>query len=207
MKRRELVKWLAFGSAMPVLPVEVLAAFTGIHQSLSPAGAAKLKILNVHQDATVTAMAELMIPQTETPGAKAARVNEFIDQIVADWYDEDERAAFLSGLANVDAQTQALFGQTFVDASVEQQAEILRALGEEMAEQANALRAAPRGYRGEGPEPDSNFYYMFRDLTLTGYFTSEIGFTQQLHLEIIPGHFDGCIPFIAPALPAAKKGS
>jgi hypothetical protein len=62
----------------------------------------------------------------------------------------------------------------------------------------------PRGYRGSLPEPENNFYFMFRQLTLTGYFTSEAGFTQQLHEEIIPGRFDGCIP---PASTAPAKGS
>ena len=63
-----------------------------------------------------------------------------------------------------------------------------------MAEEAAALVSAPVGYRGSTPNPDENFYFMFRDLTLTGYFTSEIGFTQQLHEEIIPGSFEGCAP-------------
>jgi hypothetical protein len=142
-------------------------------------------------------MAELILPQTDTPGAKAVRVNEFIDHIVADWYSDQDRVRFLAGLADVDARTQGLFKKDFVDASAEQQSEILRALGEEMAQAREALATAPRGYRGADPEPDDNFYFMFRQLTLTGYFTSEAGFTQQLREEIIPGRFDGCIPFEA----------
>lgn len=152
----------------------------------------------------MTALAELILPQTDTPGAKAARVNEFIDKIVADWYSEEERQFFLAGLASVDARTQTLFGKNFVDASTIQQAEILSGLGEAMAQETSTLTTAPRGYRGAAPEPDNNFYFMFRDLTLTGYFTSEVGFTKQLHEEIIPGHFDGCTPMAAPA---PEKGS
>jgi len=195
--RRELVKWLAFGSALPVLPGEVFAMLRGIHQSLPPSR--KLRIFNAHQDATVTAMAELILPQTDTPGAKAARVNEFIDLIVADWYYEEERTLFLAGIANLDARTQGLFDKDFVKAALIQQTQILRALGEEMAEAASALSTAPRSYRGSAPEPEGNFYRMFRDLTLTGYFTSEIGFTQQLHEELIPGHFEGCTPITVSA--------
>ena len=200
--RRELVKWLALGSALPVIPREAWAFVRGIHENL--ASSAKLKIFNAHQDATVTAMAELILPETDTPGAKAARVNEFIDLIVAEWYSEEERSLFLAGLAKMDAQTQTSFGKSFVDASVAQQAEILRVLGEELAEASTSMETAPRGYRGADPEPEDNFYHMFRDLTLAGYFTSEIGFTQQLHEEIIPGHFDGCTP-VTVAVP--KKDS
>ncbi|MGB7845063.1 MAG: gluconate 2-dehydrogenase subunit 3 family protein [Candidatus Acidiferrum sp.] len=193
MDRRDALKLLALGSALPAMPVELLSAFREIHEGLVAAPA--LKVLSPHQDSTVTTMAELIIPATDTPGAKAARVNEFIDRILADWYSEEDRTHFLAGLANVDARTQSLFQRDFADASPAQQSDILRSLGEEMSEAAAALAAAPRGYRGSSPEPEHNFYFMFRQLTLTGYFTSEAGFTLQLHEEIVPGRFDGCVPF------------
>lgn len=174
------------------MPAEIIAAFREIHAGLGSAPA--LRVLTAHQDATVTAMAELIIPATDTPGAKAVRVNEFIDHIVAEWYSDEDRTRFLAGIADVDTRTQALFQKNLVDASPLQQSEVLRALGEEMAEAADALSAAPAGYRGSSPEPEGNFYLIFRQLTLTGYFTSEAGFTQQLHEEIIPGRFDGCVP-------------
>jgi hypothetical protein len=200
--RREVLKLLALSSALPAMPAELYAALQAVHNDL-PAKPF-LKSLNPHADATVTAMAELIIPQTNTPGARAARVNEFIDLILTEWYPDEDRARFLAGLANVDERTRLLFGKDFVEASPEQQAGILEILGEEMAREADALAAAPRGYRGSAPEPDNNFYLMFRDLTLTGYFTSEVGAVQQLHEEIIPSHYDGCTP-LAP--PAQEKGS
>jgi hypothetical protein len=178
------------------MPAELIAAFREIHAGLGPAPA--LRVLTAHQDATVTAMAELIIPATDTSGAKAVRVNEFIDHIVAEWYSDQDRARFLAGIADVDARTQVLFQRNFVDASPVQQSDVLLALGEEMAEAAHALSAAPAGYRGSSPEPEGNFYLMFRQLTLTGYFTSEVGFTQQLYKEIIPGRYDGCVP-VSPA--------
>jgi hypothetical protein len=190
--RREVLKLLAVSSALPALPAEWMATFRAIHAGLGNGPA--LKILNAHQDATVTAMAELILPQTSTPGAKAVRVNEFIERIVAEWYSDEDRARFLAGLAGVDARTQTLFKKDFVDVSPEQQSEILRALGDEMAQATEVLAKAPRGDRGTDREPEDNFYFMFRKLTLTGYFTSEAGFTQQLREEIIPGRFDGCFP-------------
>ena len=192
MHRRQALKLLASGSAISALPSPVLAAFRKIHQEL--AAAPERKAFNAHQDATVIALAELIIPETETPGAKSVRVNEFMDLIVAEWFSEEERAHFLAGLADVDARTQKLFRKDFVDAATDQQKEILLLLGEEMLSQAAALANAPRGYRGSAPEPENNFYFDFRGLTLTGYFTSEAGFKQQLRDEIIPGHFGGCKP-------------
>jgi Gluconate 2-dehydrogenase subunit 3 len=190
--RREVVKLLAMNSAFPAMPSELFRAFRAIHLGLAPAP--QLKILSAHQDATVAALAEMIIPQTETPGARATRVNEFINLIVADWYSDEDRTRFLAGLADLDVRTHALFGKDFVDVSGEQQAAIVRVLGEELAEQLQALAAEPPGYRGEARAPESNFYLMFRELTLTGYFTAEAGATQQLHEEIIPGRFDGCVP-------------
>jgi gluconate 2-dehydrogenase gamma chain len=191
LHRREALKLLASGSAISTLPAPVVAAFRKIHSELT---ASERKAFNAHQDATVIALAELIIPETETPGASSVRVNEFMDLIVAEWFSEQERTHFLAGLADVDSRAQKLFGKDFVGAAGQQQAEILHLLGEEMLSEAAALANAPRGYRGSTPEPGNNFYFNFRGLALTGYFTSEAGFKQQLQEEIIPGHFDGCTP-------------
>jgi hypothetical protein len=192
LDRRGLLKTLALSAALPIASPELLAAFRQVHARLSPTPA--LRTLSPHQDATVSAMAELIIPRTDTPGAKDTRVNEFIDHILSDWYTDEERARFLAGLADVDARSQKRFGKTFVDTTAEEQSEILRVLGDELQQAVAALANAPRGYRGSPAEPETNFYLMFRRLTLFGYFTSEAGFTQQLHEEIIPGRFDGCVP-------------
>jgi hypothetical protein len=201
LDRRAALKLLAAGTAVSALSPQLLSAFRGIHANLPQTPA--LKILSAHQDATVTAAAELLLPATETPGAKAARVNEFIDHILADWYSEEDRKRFLDGLSDMDARSQKLFGKDFVAVSSEQQTEVFRILGDELAVALEAVSTAPPGYRGGPPEPQDNFYAMFRELTLTGYFTSEIGATQQLHEVIIPGHFDGC----RPATSAEQKGS
>ena len=192
LQRRAVLKLLALSSALPAIPSPLLAACREIHASL--AETASLKALSPHQDATVAVMAELIIPRTSTPGAKDTRVNLFIDRILADWCSDEERKQFLSELDGVDARTQSLFHRNFVDASPEQQAEVLRSLGDELAQAAAAVADNPRGYRGSPPEPENSFYLQFRQLTLTGYFTSEAGFTEQLREEIVPGRFDGCAP-------------
>jgi hypothetical protein len=202
LDRRAALKLLAAGTAVSALSPQLFATFRRIHANLPQTPT--LKILSAHQDATVTAAAELLLPPTETPGAKAARVNEFIDHILADWYSEEDRKRFLDGLSDMDSQSQKLFGKDFAVASPEQQAEVFQILGDELALALEALANAPPGYRGEAPEPENNFYVMFRELTLTGYFTSEIGATQALHEVIIPGHFDGCTPL---ATSREQKGS
>src|SRR5450755_1876915 len=172
MERRQVLKLLASAAALPAAHSNFYNLLRDIHASL-PAGEAH-KTLDAHQHATVSAMADLIIPRTETPGAVDARVPEFIDLILSDWSDDRSRASFLRGLAAVDELNRQSFDKHFVDSSPQQQAEILRLLGEEMARDAQKIAANPRGARGGLPEPHGNFYYTFRQLVVTGYFTSEV---------------------------------
>ncbi len=162
--------------------------FQAVHQQLPEQPV--LRTLNPHQNATVTTISEIIIPQTDTPGAKAARVNEFIDLILTEWYDEEEKSIFLTGLIEVDARSQDLFGKDFVDCAEKPQAEILRALDDEVAEARAEVR---RGSSRRRP-PERNFFFMIKQLTLIGYYTSQVGFEQELHGEIIPAHHAGCVP-------------
>jgi hypothetical protein len=190
MQRREMIRLLLGTAAVPLLPREVLAVFRQVHEQLPSTSA--LKTLNPHQDATVTMVAELIIPETKTPGAKSVRVNEFIDLILSDWYDEEDRAMFLDGLASVDKQCRDLYGKDFVDCSAAQQKQLLTELDEELTE---VRQLEIRGRRHQKVvTPHSTFFGAMKQLTLMGYFTSEEGAKQALHFEIIPSHHEQCGP-------------
>ena len=139
-------------------------------------------------------MIDLILPATDTPGAKAARVNEFMDVILTDWATADERERFLAGLDDVDTQANAVFGKNFLDASLVQQTVLLQAL-DDSVDWAQPLPKEPavsssrrfNQLRGE-------FFRSFKLMTIHGYYTSEIGQTQELKREIIPGVFHGCAP-------------
>jgi hypothetical protein len=197
MQRREALKLLMAGGVLPALPTDLFAFFQEAH----PASGYALRTLNPHQNGTVVAMIDQIIPATDTPGAKAARVNEFIDVILTEWAVDDERQNFLAGLAGVDKQSNELFGKNFVDASPAQQFALLRAMDESVAS------ARARRMRHGNTIPDDRdrqlrgeFFSVFKGITLHGYYTSEIGFTQELNLQIIPGAQHGCVP-----LPEQKK--
>jgi gluconate 2-dehydrogenase gamma chain len=190
MERRQILKMVASAAALPAVHSNFYNILRSVHASL-PDGDA-LKTLDAHQHATVSAMADLIIPRTHTPGAGDARVPEFIDLILSDWSDDRSRASFLHGLAAVDELSRQSFNKDFAASSAPQRAEILRLLGEEMVRDAQKIAANPRGGRGGLPEPHGNFYYTFRQLVLTGYFTSEAGAAQQLHFQVIPEHLDAC---------------
>jgi len=195
MRRREILKLLAAGAAGPGLSPSLMAI---VREAQAQAGGAyALRTLNPQQNAMVVTMTELIIPETDTPGAKGAKVNEFIDVILTDWAHEDERKAFFDGLADVDKQSTALFGKGFNYASVEQQVTLLRA----MDDTAMASHASSRARHGNTiPENrdkqlQGNFWNVFKGITLHGYYTSEIGFTQEEHLQLIPGAYHGCVPY------------
>jgi len=169
-----------------MLSREAFSLFQAVHEQLHEQPV--LKTLNPHQNLTVTTIAEIIIPQTNTPGAKAARVNEFIDLILTEWYDEEEKSTFLTGLTDVDSRARDLHGKDFVECGEKQQVEILQALDDEVAARTEDVR------RRRSHPPQKNFFFMMKQLTLVGYYTSQIGFEQELHGEIIPSRHTGCVP-------------
>ena len=193
MQRRDALKFLAAGVLAPTAAPELLAFFKEAH----PGSNYTVRTLNPHQNALVVLMSEMIIPETDTPGAKGARVNEFIDVILTEWATEEDRNHFLEGLAGVDKQSNELFGKDFVDASAAQQMMLMRAMDEAVA--MNSGRPARHG--NTVPERDTqlrgNFFAVFKGITLHGYYTSEIGFKRELGLEIIPGAQHGCVPVTA----------
>jgi hypothetical protein len=194
MQRREVLKILAAGAALPVFTPSVAAFF---REAQAQVGAAyKPRTFNPQQDATVVAMVDLIIPATDTPGAKAARVNDFIDVILTEWATDTERQDFLNGLTGIDQQSNDLYGKNFTAASAEQQTTLLRALDD------SVMGAHIEKHRRHGntvPEERDkqlrdSFWYVFKGITLHGYYTSEIGFSQELNQQIIPGAYHGCVP-------------
>ena len=184
MNRREAL--LALGG-VAVLADPLLAAGRSLRTRLGSGGV--LKVLDPHQNATVVAIAELIIPTTDTPGATAAKVNEFTDLMLAEWLDADERTRFLEGLADLDARSRKKFGKDLTACTPAQQTELLELLDLELA----AMRDAERQGARREPTPAQGFFRMMKRLTLVGYYTSEVGATEELHNPIIPGRYDGCV--------------
>ncbi|HET7790623.1 MAG TPA: gluconate 2-dehydrogenase subunit 3 family protein [Gemmatimonadales bacterium] len=183
MQRREALRALGGAAALPLISRDLFALGRQVHAA---AGATR-RVLDAHQDATVTAMADLIIPATDTPGAKDANVTAFIDVMLADWYDPEDRDRFLAGLADVDRRHQALFGKDLVDGTAAQQASVVAALDDEVTR----LRDADQPY---GKHP----FHMLKRLTVIGYYTSEVGAEKETKYTIIPGRYGPCEPVAGP---------
>ena len=144
-------------------------------------------------------MIDQILPATDTPGAKAVRVNEFIDVILTEWAIPEERAAFLAGLADVDKQSTELYGKKFAAASSAQQVALLHAIENASMEQQDLHPRPPRApdWQEHDRQLDDDFWQNFKRITLHGYYTPEVGFTQELKLQIIPGALHGCSPAVS----------
>ena len=189
MHRRELFRLLAAGAAIPALNSSALAMLREAQAAPSYA----LRTLDPHQNATVITMSETILPQTDTPGARGAKVNEFIDVILTDWATEEDRKHFLAGLATVDERSNELYAKPLVDCTPAQQETLLRALDDEWVRQESQPKPHMTSYENRDQQLHGDFFGVFKRLTLTGYYTSEIGFTQELKKVIIPGSYKGCI--------------
>jgi len=203
--RREVLRTLSLGSIGAATATSVwadtLASLAHDHAHAagpSPAPAADWtpKILNAHQNETVIALSEAIIPQTETAGAKAALVNRFVDAVLED-ADVHERKEFARGLAWVDERSQSLFGADFVATPPDQQTALLTIMSSGKA-------------KSVADQIGSEFFQAIKSMTITGYYTSEIGMKEELgdDGQVFFAEFKGCTHpehgAPAPAKPGAK---
>jgi hypothetical protein len=128
---------------------------------------------------------ETIIPTTQTPGAKAAGVGAFVAMMVNDCYSGSLQLAFHAGLGKVSKLSRERFGTDFASASAAQRTALLNDLDREQREH--------EACREEGEAP--HYFRMMKQLTLLGYFTSEIGATQALRYVEVPGGYDGNAPY------------
>jgi len=116
---------------------------------------------------------ETIIPATDTPGAKATGIGAFMVKMVTDCYSDADHTAFSAGLAQLRAEG------------------FLAASPAERTARLNILDAEQKRHQG----PPAHFFKMMKQLTILGYFTSEIGASQVLIYEEAPGRFDGSAPY------------
>lgn len=128
-------------------------------------------------------IAETILPETGTPGAKAAGVGPFMALMVTDTYSPREQQIFRQGLQDIDARSEAAFGAVFIDAAPGDRLALLRQLDEEQVRHMNR------------PHETAHYFRMMKELALLGYFTSEIGYTRAMRYAETPGRYDPCVPY------------
>ncbi len=132
---------------------------------------AQIKLLNE--------VAETIIPATDIPGAKAAKVGQFMAVMVSDCYEPADQKRFMEGLAQLDADCIKNHGKKFMKLAGNLQTDFLSELDAEQ-------KAFQKGKKKETP---SHYFRVIKDLAIWGYFTSEIGMTQALRYIEYPGKY------------------
>ena len=130
-------------------------------------------------------IADTILPTTNTPGAKAANVGPFMTVMVNDCYDEGDQKTFKEGMNKINERSKIDFSKTFVESSPQQRLQLLTALDKEQKDY----------LKNKKTEDPAHYFSLMKQLTLLGYFTSEIGATQARRYVAVPGRFEGCIPY------------
>jgi hypothetical protein len=130
-------------------------------------------------------VAETILPATNTPGAKEAKVGEFMKVMVTDCYEAKDQTIFMDGMKKLDEASTKANGKSFMDSDAKQRHDLLVTLDKE----AKAHQTAKK------PEEPKHYFTMMKELTLTGFFTSEVGATKALRYVAVPGKFEGSVPY------------
>ena len=154
-----------------------------------------LRALSAEQGETVLTIGEIILPATDTPGARAARVDRFIDAMLSDYYPEAERRRFLAGLERVESRAREAFGARFGALPAERQLQLVQALNRQAFSAPAGPGPAPAGgaWHPEDTGPGS-FFRTLKELVLVGYYTSELGAKEELRVDPM-GSWRADIPY------------
>ena len=179
MDRRHLLKLLGTSAAFAGLTSVELEGL------LTPGGTrrAGMAFFTDPQREAITAFSDLIIPTTDTPGAVEAGVVEYIELMVSEWHNAEERARFMRGLAHLDEHAESTTGVRFAHAGEARQTAILK-----------GMEAEGRSLIDADPDAPESFFHQARGLVLHGYYTSEIGMKEELLFVGLPGRYDGYAP-------------
>ena len=130
-------------------------------------------------------IAETIMPATNTPGAKEAKVGEFMTVIVNDCYEAKDQTAFMEGLKKLNEACTKAINKSFMEATSAERNTFLTALDKEAA----AFQKTKK------PTEQKHYFTMFKELTLWGFFSSEVGATKVLRYIAVPGKYEGSIPY------------
>lgn len=136
------------------------------------------------QSRAVTAISDAIIPDTDIPGAVAAKVPEFIDGLMEGWANAETKGRVQAALEAMEQLSKERFGLALGDANETQVSAVVSSFD-------------ARAFSASGtPDSDPAFagYRELKAAILDGYFLSEIGATEAARYEAVPGAFIGCVP-------------
>lgn len=202
MNRREAIQRVAMLIGGSVIGANLF--LEGCTRPASNSGVAEL--FSANQIDRIGDLAEAILPETSTPGAKAAGVGSFIPIWVRDCYTEEQQNAFVKGFSELDTKAIEFQGKPFQELSNEQRTLVANSLDKEANEfnkkQSEELKEYKEKNKLKQNElykelelPPPHWFSLFKQITLTGFFNSELGCTKALRYVKIPGRYDGNFPY------------
>jgi len=185
LNRREILERMATVSGGAV-SLTVLSACDGGASVPKDTKNIKLKVLSKANLDLVGDLADAIIPDTDTLGAKSVNVHYFIDELLANWMTKEEQDSFIKGLNSLDQSIKSERGNTFSFLSRDEKTTTLDSLGLEIT------KIASNDVNNKRPK---HIYLQLRELIIFGYYTSEIGASEELLYDPMPGNYKGCIAF------------
>lgn len=179
MNRREALKQVTamLGGIVFVGSADLLTAVEHAHARVR-ASRTQVGAFTAQDIALLDEVADTILPETKTPGAKAAHTGAFMAVMVTDTYDDAQQAVFRDGVRKLNEAS-------FMTKTPAQRLAFLEQLDRE--------QKAYMDSRAQGAPP--HYFRLMKELTLFGYFTSEIGCTQAMRYRETPGRFDPCVPY------------
>lgn len=151
---------------------------------------------------------ETILPQTSTPGAKAANVGQFMTVMVNDCYEEGDQKTFHEGLNKLNDASKKKFDKSFMEITPQQRHDLLVEVDQESKEyqkkvndfntnegkkEKDEIAKGNKNYKKQRMSP--HYFMMLKQLTLLGFFTSEVGATKAIRYYAVPGKYEGCVPY------------
>jgi hypothetical protein len=181
MQRREVLSFLGAAALAPLLaplsPEQRWAVGADLHARLAGAAGAG-RALSAARMALVTALADTILPRTDTPGAVDVGVPAFVDLLLAEWYPDDEKRDLLAGLDALDARARSAGGKPFAELDQAGRAGVLGTVD---------------GKEGAAGSPEGA-YRKLKEAIVFGFLTAKPIGEMTATMPIIPGRFDGCVP-------------
>ncbi len=180
MHRRDALRFLGAATLAPLLtPLSATERWTlgrRLHARVAAGQAGQA--LSAAQMAQLRALADAILPRSDTPGALDVGAPEFVDLLLAEWYPDAERDRLIAGLDALDARCRAAKGKSFAELDGAGRAEFL---------------ATVDGVKGEPGSPE-RAYSTLKEQLIFGFLTSRPIAELIRTTPIIPGRFDGCVP-------------
>lgn len=180
MERRDALRAMGAAAALSLVPRDAHAAWLRVLAGNRPVNG-----LTTQQLQLVTVLGDVIIPRTDSPSASDVGVAAWIDVMVDDYHTETERKQLIDGIAAIDERAKREGGAAFAALAADARERVMQALDRPADRQA----------------PDARAYSRLKGLIVHGYFTSERVQRDVLHVEILPGRFEGAAPM------PARRGS